>query len=321
MIRYIYKITNNINGHMYIGQHSTKNINDGYMGSGYALRAAFKKYGKENFNKDIIAYVNGTKKELDHCEKFFIRHYRNKFGKDMLYNIADGGNGGNMGEEWYKKYAEGCHTEKWRQTMSDKFSGDKNPFYGKKHSEETRKKLKDFSNQPDELKRRSERVKGSNNPMYGKKLSEERKKKISEKSKSLWNNEEYRKKTSESMKRCWGDEEYRAKRSKSIKQFWKDNPEKRKEIGDRFRGKPKSEETKRKMSENNARYWHYHEVSQETREKKSKASSGHKNPRAKKLSIDGEVYECMKYAAQKYGVSKNTMMKWIKQKKHDAHYI
>ena len=41
----IYKITNLVNGYIYIGQHGTNNINDDYMGSGRALKRAFK----ENF--------------------------------------------------------------------------------------------------------------------------------------------------------------------------------------------------------------------------------------------------------------------------------
>jgi hypothetical protein len=49
----IYKITNKINNKIYIGKHQTKDLNDGYMGSGKLINAAIKKYGIENI-KDII---------------------------------------------------------------------------------------------------------------------------------------------------------------------------------------------------------------------------------------------------------------------------
>ena len=55
---YFYKITNNINGHYYYGIHSTNNINDGYMGSGKRLHYAYKKYGIENFTKEILKFFD-----------------------------------------------------------------------------------------------------------------------------------------------------------------------------------------------------------------------------------------------------------------------
>lgn len=40
----VYKILNVLNCKIYIGVHETYNINDKYMGSGYALKRAQKKY-------------------------------------------------------------------------------------------------------------------------------------------------------------------------------------------------------------------------------------------------------------------------------------
>ena len=48
----IYKITNLINGKIYIGQDSNDRLD--YFGSGLLIKRAIKKYGKENFNKQII---------------------------------------------------------------------------------------------------------------------------------------------------------------------------------------------------------------------------------------------------------------------------
>ena len=57
----IYKITNIINGMIYIGQHTTSDINDGYMGSGVYLKMAINKYGIDNFKKEILFYCDSLK--------------------------------------------------------------------------------------------------------------------------------------------------------------------------------------------------------------------------------------------------------------------
>ena len=50
----VYQITNTINGKSYIGCHKTDNRNDGYFGSGKALKASIKKHGIGVFRKDIL---------------------------------------------------------------------------------------------------------------------------------------------------------------------------------------------------------------------------------------------------------------------------
>lgn len=61
---YIYKITNTINGKFYIGSRRCETLaeakQDNYFGSGVALYYAIRKYGKENFTKQIIAFVDNA---------------------------------------------------------------------------------------------------------------------------------------------------------------------------------------------------------------------------------------------------------------------
>ena len=56
MNHYVYEITNLVNGKKYIGKRSCKCPieDDKYMGSGIAITNAIKKYGKENFKKDVL---------------------------------------------------------------------------------------------------------------------------------------------------------------------------------------------------------------------------------------------------------------------------
>lgn len=107
---YIYKITNNINGKIYVGKRSTieKNLeNDTYFGSGKILRLAIKKYGKENFTKEIIESCD-TEIILNEREIYFISSI-NSFVPNG-YNINIGGKGGdtfthNPNKEYIKETA------------------------------------------------------------------------------------------------------------------------------------------------------------------------------------------------------------------------
>lgn len=87
----VYKITNKVNQNSYIGVHKTDNVADEYMGSGVLIRKAIKKYGIENFNKEILfdfsTYQEALDKEKEIVDDNFLK-------RSDTYNIRRGGNGG-----------------------------------------------------------------------------------------------------------------------------------------------------------------------------------------------------------------------------------
>ncbi len=87
----VYQITNLLDGKIYIGKHQTKNLDDGYMGSGKRLRYAMKKYGAENFKKEIL-FVFETELEMNTKEAELVNE--EFVGRDDTYNICFGGQGG-----------------------------------------------------------------------------------------------------------------------------------------------------------------------------------------------------------------------------------
>ena len=82
-IYYIYMTTNLVNGKKYIGKQKGE-INDSYLGSGTLLLRAIKKYGKENFKKDIL-YISKNEKENSIKEREFIKYYNAVNNKFVYY--------------------------------------------------------------------------------------------------------------------------------------------------------------------------------------------------------------------------------------------
>lgn len=89
---YFYKITNLLNEHFYYGVHSTDNLEDGYMGSGKRLHYAYKKYGMQNFKKEILKFFDSSseayKYEAEMVTEELIRN-------PECYNLKLGGFGWN----------------------------------------------------------------------------------------------------------------------------------------------------------------------------------------------------------------------------------
>lgn len=163
----VYKITNNINGKIYIGM--TNNVKRRWRYEGIEYRPplksdhhrpfwnAIQRYGWDNFTKEIII-SDLTKEEAFEKEKEVIKKLK-ATDKSIGYNLSQGGNGGLV----YLVHPRGMlgkhHTlenkERYKKFMSDR---NNNPMYngktvwgvthphpkgmkGKKHSEEKKKQI------------------------------------------------------------------------------------------------------------------------------------------------------------------------------------
>ena len=166
----IYKITNNVNGKYYIGQHQTEDPYNDYMGSGRLISKAIKKYGVKKFVKTILFdfdnFEQMTKKEkelvpLSAC-------YPND---KMSYNLREGGFNGQFTLNAKKKMSKSrkqyflnmSATDRniYAQKCSIRFKGKGNGMYGKDPwanlSEQRKAEIR---------KEVSKRNKGSKNPMF-----------------------------------------------------------------------------------------------------------------------------------------------------------
>lgn len=86
----VYKIINLLTNEYYIGVHKTSNPNDDYLGSGLHIKNQIKKYGKENFKKEIL-FVFDTEEEAYQKEIALVEE---NIHKPLCLNIGPGGIGG-----------------------------------------------------------------------------------------------------------------------------------------------------------------------------------------------------------------------------------
>jgi hypothetical protein len=86
----IYKITNKETNQIYIGQHSTDNLDDNYMGSGTRIQNALSKHGRDVFSKEIL-FVYDNFEDMDRKEAELVNEDFIK--RSDTYNIVLGGTG------------------------------------------------------------------------------------------------------------------------------------------------------------------------------------------------------------------------------------
>jgi len=84
----IYKTTNLLNNKIYIGQHQTNNLDDGYFGSGYNIKKAVAKHGIQNFDTCVLfnfdSFEEMNNKEIELVNEAFIK-------REDTYNLVIGG--------------------------------------------------------------------------------------------------------------------------------------------------------------------------------------------------------------------------------------
>ena len=118
---YLYRITNLINNKIYVGVHSTDNLEDGYMGSGTIIKSAIKKHGVENFTKEILEFFNSVEEMFNREKELVTPEF---VLREDTYNLMVGGQGG-------------LHTDeiicRIKQTLKDKKigHGSSNTQFGK----------------------------------------------------------------------------------------------------------------------------------------------------------------------------------------------
>lgn len=165
----IYKITNKLDGKFYIGKHKTKELDDGYMGSGKLIRRAVKTHGIENFKKEIL-YIFDNEVEMNEAEKKLV------ILCEESYNLCPGGEGGwgyvneredlsfLRKEQRKKEFEENPIIEKERMVslsrkahLTLKTNYPEGIWKGRTHSQETKKQMSEKA---------KKRV-GSRNSQYG----------------------------------------------------------------------------------------------------------------------------------------------------------
>ena len=280
-----YITINLINGKQYVGSHSTHDINDSYLGSGRLMLKAIKKYGKENFNREVVC-IHKTLKEAYINEGYLILLHDTCVPNG--YNISPTGGTGMphcFSEETRDRLSKintgNIMSAGARAKMSKAQLGVNNNMYGKRHSKETLAKM-------------SKANSGENHGMYGKFHSEEAKSNISKAHTGSnhhmygrFHSEETKAKMSEAHKgeRAYNFGKHLSAETKAL--LSKANigrpvsKETRAKLSKAGKGRVMSENTKAKLSKANSGENHYSFGKELSKEHKAKISASLKNKKIK----------------------------------------
>jgi hypothetical protein len=214
MISHLYKITHSPTGKYYYGKHNGMSQN-GYWGSGKALRDFIKKYGTKELSYEILCY--GSPDYIFELESKLVT--KEMIEDSLCLNLCEGGLGSPMKSEEQKRaqsermkgrlvgeknpskredvraklrgrktwnsgkkyyYVDGVRVEGVKPkkiTPARNYTGQHNSFYGKTHSEESRKKISESNLGKRHSKETREKISNhmmrEGNPRFGVKLTQE----------------------------------------------------------------------------------------------------------------------------------------------------
>ncbi len=169
----VYLITNCVNNKKYVGITKRgykfrfrEHISSAKCGSNNLLHCAIRKYGESNFSLELVQ-SNVPTEDIGEVEQFYIKYYNTYYKDRCGYNMTVGGNGtigyeftdevkarmskANSGRKYTKERNERIraamtgryYPDEWRKALSaarlGKYTGEDNPFYGKHHTEHTKR--------------------------------------------------------------------------------------------------------------------------------------------------------------------------------------
>lgn len=214
MFHFVYKTINLINRKEYIGVHSTRKVDDGYIGSGKLIRQAIEKYGKENFEYVVLAEFDTRQEALERERELVTPEY---VEQPHVYNLRVGGEGGSAtgaGHPWAQREnaedvrqkisdaQKGRPVPEWKrkqiaESLMGKYTGEKSGRFGKKASDETRRKLSEVGRGRKHTEEARRKISEGNK---GKKMTEDQRARLSEARKGMRFSEEHRRHIAESKK-------------------------------------------------------------------------------------------------------------------------
>lgn len=247
----LYMHINRINGKKYIGITSVSTNRRWRDGWGYSpklpIGRAIEKYGWDNF-EHIIIDANLTEQKAKDLESFLIKEWHTQ-DSQYGYNLCSGGDGirgFHHSDETKEKLS--------RSARRRKMSGDRNPNYGHRWTDEMKQAASErMKNMSDETRKKisdaAKRRTGEKNPFYGKAHSPECRQRLSDiaKNRTGERNSNFGRKWTDEMRQA-ASIRHKESFTEEMRKILSEAAKKRTGENSSFYGKKHTAETKEKLA-------------------------------------------------------------------------